>query len=377
MNLATKLAAKFEKVYISEESWESRVAERFRAVFPNEKIFKVDDHPYANHKGTLSSEEFDQSKKEIFLTHFKGSFFKRCPGAKKGLACCNYFVLNLGLQCDMNCSYCYLQSYLNTPVLTFYSNIEDAISEMREMAVEHPEKSYRVGTGETIDSLSLDPITLYSKDLMEFFYDFPQWKLEFKTKSDHVDQFLNFKHQSNIIVSWSINPEMIVSNEEHGTASLKKRLQAARKCVEKGFPIAFHIDPVIWSPDWKENYLGLVDEICEQFSPEQLPYISLGALRYQPEQKLMMRERFGYNSQVLRGEMHPGKDGKLRYDSQLRTQMFQTILDRFKSHSPLWKVFLCMETPENWLNTFSEVPHRIDEMNELFKPLPKIKSLNL
>jgi spore photoproduct lyase len=362
------LIEKFQHIYIDEQSRGSKVAQRFVSLFPEEKISFVSEMPRSEARGSLSSKEFDRSKKEIFITPFKGSFFKRCPGSKPGLACCNYFVLNLGLQCDMNCSYCYLQSFINTPVLTIYSNLDQALSELDEMGLKFSEQSMRIGTGETIDSLSLDELTLYSHELISFFKRYPNWRLEFKTKSDRVEQFLNTEHAGNVIVSWSVNPEFIVSSEEHSTASLAARLDAAEKCLARGFQIAFHIDPMVWHPEWRENYLGLVDEIVRRFEPSQIPYISLGALRFQPEQRHLMRERFGLKSYVTQAEVFTSPDGKMRYDADMRQEMFAHVIARFKEHDPLWKVFLCMETPESWISTYQAPPRRVAGLEELFDP---------
>lgn len=365
-----ELIKNIDTVYIDRISQNSSVAERFLNLFPPEKIQIIDGLPYPKHRGTMSAREFDASKREIHITKFLGQFFKQCPGFKPGLVCCNYFVLNLGLQCNMNCSYCYLQSYLNNPTMTIYSNIDDAIAQMRSLAVQHPNKKFRVGTGETIDSLSLDPLTLYSRSLIAFFAEYPCWELELKTKSDSVDQFLDTEHAGNVVVSWSVNPQHIISKEEHRTANLNSRLKAARKCIEKGFKVAFHLDPVIWHPDWEINYAELVTEITNQFLPNEVAHISLGALRFSPEQKPIMRERFGMNSYVTSSEMHMSKDGKLRYDGRLRSHMFEKILSWFKLSSPEWKVLLCMETPETWLKHLNTNPRHVAEVREYFNPLP-------
>jgi spore photoproduct lyase len=365
-----ELTGKFETVFIDERSRGSALAERFQTLFPSEKVKFVSEAPFAASKGELSAREFDRSKRNLFVTPFKGKFFKRCPGSQPGLACCNYFVLNWGLQCDMNCSYCYLQSFINTPVLTLYSNLDDALAELRGMSMSG--QKLRIGTGETVDSLSLDPLTQYSHRLIEFFRGYPNWTLEFKTKSAYVDHFLKIPHAGNVIVSWSINPEQIVQKEEHGTASLAQRLDAAEKCRDRGFQIAFHIDPMILHPEWEKNYGELVDEITRRFTPQQMPYMSVGALRYQPEQKAIMRERFGMDSYVTQAETFLGKDGKLRYDAALRQQMFQFVLSRFQSHSRDWKIFMCMETPETWLAAAGRSPYRTEGLAELFDPRPLI-----
>lgn len=366
-----ELKKQIAHVYIDEESVIDAVAQRFLQIFTPDKISIVEKLPLRADPGHLSAEEYDRSKKIIHIKKFKGRFFKQCPGAKPGLVCCNYFVLNLGLQCNMNCSYCYLQSYINTPAMTIYSNIDQALGELGLLAEAHPAKPYRVGTGETIDSLSLDPLTHYSRVLIEFFRRYPAWTLELKTKSAAVDQFLNLEHAGNIQVAWSINPQYVIDREEHGTANLSQRLNAAKKCLERSFKVAFHMDPMIWHPEWRANYLQLVQSITAQFKPHQVAHVSLGTLRFQPEQRHMMRERFGMNSLVTSAEMFRSRDGKMRYDQSLRREMFETVLAAFREHSREWKVALCMETPEAWATTMDGSPRKDQSLEELFRPLPK------
>ncbi|PIU00763.1 MAG: radical SAM protein [Bdellovibrionales bacterium CG10_big_fil_rev_8_21_14_0_10_45_34] len=360
----------FEEIWIAEESRETDVAKRFVSLYPN-KVRYCAEKPFDLEPTGLTKKEFDASKRKLWIHPFKGQFFKRCPGAKPNLSCCNYFVLNLGLQCNMNCSYCYLQSYINSPMTEIYSNIDQAIDEMRQMSAEYPEYSYRVGTGEIVDSLSLDPLTLYSRKLIEFFRTIPHWQLEFKTKSDKVDQFLDVEHAGNVIVSWSVNPQYIVQKEEHLTASLTDRLLAAQKCRVKGFKLAFHIDPMIWFEEWQKAYAELVAEITGRFTPADIMWITVGALRFQPEQRHIMRERFGFTSLVSQAEMYLSRDGKMRYDSNLRNEMFQFVFSEFKKADSNYKVTLCMESRESWVKTLSGSPSRNPELQSLFKPIPK------
>lgn len=362
-----KLIQKFDKVFIETRSWNSTLAERLRLLFPPDKIEMTSERPFSQTGSRLSKQEFDRSKRHLYVTEFQGQFFKRCPGSGPGLACCNYFVLNWGQQCDFNCSYCYLQSFLNSPVTTLYSNLDQALKELRQLGQSLKDHNLRVGTGEVVDSLSLDPLTGFSKVLIDFFRNYPKWTLEFKTKSDLVDEVLKCEPSKNVILSWSVNPDYIVKNEEHGTASLSERLQAARRCLDRGFAVAFHIDPVIYHPEWKTNYGDLIHQITSSFQAEEVPYLSVGALRFQPEQRHLMRERFGMQSLALRHEMFPGKDGKLRYDQELRQEMFQWIIEGFKAQDPRWKLFLCMETPETWIGSQQQNPFKNEPLKDLFE----------
>jgi len=354
------------EILIDAKVAESKLALRLQQQFKSSDWKIVHQAPEERGLGRLSSEQFDASKKTLFITDFKGRFFKRCPGARPGLTCCNYFVLNLGLQCNFNCSYCYLQSFINSPTMKMYSNIDQALSELEEMGQSLGQSALRIGTGEVIDSLSLDQISLFSVELIQFFRRFPKWRLEFKTKSADVDQFIYKPHAGNVIVSWSINPQAVIEREEFGTAHLVQRLEAAQKCRDRGFQISFHIDPMIWFPEWQAHYADLVDKITDMFAPKDIPYLSVGALRFQPEQRIMMKERFGAASWINRAEVFPSDDGKLRYDHHLRTQMFRFLTDRFKDQNRDWNIFMCMESPENWLETRAELPKSDEGLRELF-----------
>ena len=386
------LLQKFEKVFIDKSSLDSDVALRVFKLFPRHRI-QVCEGKGAGEPGPLppspSPSQMDRSKKQLFLTSFKGRFFKRCPGARPGLVCCNYFVLNLASHCEMDCSYCYLQSFVNFSSVVIYTNIEQAFKELDEIFLSMADQKLRVGTGEITDSLSLDDLTLYSRQLVRYFKKRPLWTLEFKTKSDNVKNFLSEGAKpladgakplaegarpltegaaGNVIISWSVNPEFVVTSEEHGTASLKQRLKAACQCRDKGWSVAFHIDPVIYHPGWRENYHSLVRQITSLFSPGEVSHISLGALRFQASQSALMHARFGMKSLVNQGEFFKSKDGKLRYDRGLRNQMFHFIKEAFKKHSREWRIFLCMEDRESWLQSQGGLPYKSPALGEMFHP---------
>lgn len=374
MELLKFLNQSFDQIFLAPDSIETAIGRRALEVFGARVEIRDPASDSADLEGRMTATQFAKSKRSLLIRRYPGQFFKRCPGAtqKKVLNCCNYYVLNLGQQCNFNCSYCYLQSYLNTPYLQIYSNLEDALVELDQMAEKHFDLPYRVGTGEVIDSLSLDPFTLYSQRLIQFFQKYPRWTLEFKTKSANVDQFLDCDHVGNIVVSWSLNPEAIVNHEEHGTASLTERLRAAEKCRDRGYQIAFHLDPLIAIPDWKDHYAKLVRAITSRFSPKDVSVVSVGTLRFQPRQRHMMRERFGMQSWVVQSEMFPSDSGKLRYDFSLRQAMYQFIREEFRAVDEKYRMFLCMETPETWIAQYDKTPMHQPELRELFRPLPQL-----
>lgn len=315
-----------------------------------------------------------RAKRSLLLAGHRGRFFKACPAgsAPGGTAnvCCNYFVINYASNCHMECSYCYLQAYLNFPYLVVYANASDLLMELDSVLSSNPDNFFRIGTGELADSLALDALTRYSVPLVEFFRNRRNAVLEFKTKSDCVENLLCLDHGGRTVVSWSMNPRFIQQQEEHKTATIDERFDAAAKCIAAGYPVAFHLDPLIHYPNWEADYHSLVQEIFERIPSPSVAWISLGALRMTPALKQIMRERFPGSFLPL-GELVPTEDGKLRYFKPLRVEMYQKITSWIRSITPKTPLYTCMEGSSVWRKLFdgpptvflTQIEHRFTQIN--------------
>ena len=71
---------------------------------------------------------------------------KDCPGAGAEV-CCNYFVVNYASNCHLECTYCFLQSYLNNPALMVFTNMDDLLGEVGTRLGQVP-GVFGIGTGE-------------------------------------------------------------------------------------------------------------------------------------------------------------------------------------------------------------------------------------
>ena len=308
---------------------------------------------------------FGAAKDLLLLSHFKGSFLKRCPGISPGMVCCNYYIINLMSNCIYDCSYCFLQEFLeDNPFLKAYVNVEEVLEELDAIFKLHPNKNFRVGTGEIADSLALDDILPYSDWLVPFFNTRENVVLELKTKSSCVENLL--KHDPrNVVVSWSINPPEIVEREEKFTASLEDRLTSAKLCQEKGFRIGFHFDPIILFHGWENAYRKTVDKLFQLLEPNAIAWISLGGFRYHTNLKRIVQGRHP-DTILFDGEFVPSRDGKYRYLRTLRNQAFETIRGYIKNYSRNIGVYLCMEPKEIWQDVTESLPRKDSELGKLF-----------
>ncbi|MDP3979968.1 MAG: hypothetical protein Q8Q33_00990, partial [Chlamydiota bacterium] len=109
-----------------------------------------------------------KGKETFVLAKNPGRYFKSCPGSG-GSLCCGYFILNTASNCNFDCTYCFLQGYLNTSPLIQYADTNAMFAELNGIFETHSDTPIRVGTGELSDSLSLDPITGLSTLLIPYF----------------------------------------------------------------------------------------------------------------------------------------------------------------------------------------------------------------
>ncbi len=282
----------------------------------------------------------------LVLAAQRGHFVKPCPGTKEHI-CCGYLNLNVASGCTMGCHYCILQSYLGQTHVTFFANTDQLWHELDRLLSRRQGRVVRIGTGELIDSLLYDDVVGLNAELVRYFADKKGALFELKTKSDRVDSLLGLDHGRRTVLSWSLNSEAMVAAHEPHAASLENRLKAARLAQEAGYRLGFHFDPLIWYEGWQQGYAQVVEQLLAFARPENIAWISLGALRYPAAMDELLRTRHPQCDLPL-GELLPGKDGKFRYFRALREQMFGFLYRRIREHAPEVPVYLCMESDVVW-----------------------------
>ncbi len=342
-----------EAIVVERGAEDTPMARRCRTLLPDVPFTVVDDR---REMTAAFGDDFAAAKRRLLLAPHRGSFLGHCPAGTRGLACCNYLVLNLAANCPMDCGYCFLQEYLadNAP-LTAYVNPEAALAELAQVLDRHTDRRFRIGTGELADSLALDPVTGLSADLVPFFAARPNALLELKTKTAAVDGLVTLDPKDRVVVSWSLTPPAAMAFAERGTASLPDRLAAARRVVGAGYKVGVHFDPLIEHAGWEEGYRDLVAAVADAVPVDRLAWVSMGALRFSPGLRTKVRSRFP-GTPLLAGEQVRGADGKWRDFQPLRVDMYRRVRGFVEAALPGVPLYLCMETPDVWQRVFGTPP---------------------
>ncbi len=274
-----------------------------------------------------------------------------CPVAGEKTRCCNLLTLDAVQQCGYGCSYCSIQSFYDEQKIFFHSDLKQRLKDLS--ASLDPDKIYHIGTGQSSDSLMFGNHAGLLDALLEFARDNPRVILELKTKSDNISYLADYPGTlpKNLVCTWSLNTQTIIEKEEHLTASLEKRLNAARRAADRGILVGFHIHPMIRYKGWREAYRALIQEVQEKFSPSEIVLVSLGTLTFiRPVLKRL--RSMGLKSRVLRIPLSEAS-GKLSYPMDIKQELFSFAYGCFRE---AWKhqvfFYLCMEPEELWNPVF-------------------------
>ncbi len=290
----------------------------------------------------------------LYLKNYKGRFLRFCPGTSQ-YRCCGYRIIHIGENCPLRCSYCILQAYFQDNVLKVWANQNDLWSEL-EYSFAGTDKRFRVGTGEFTDSLVLEALTGYSRDLVDFLGGYPNVCLELKSKVVNLDWIAAAKRPDRVLPAWSVNAPQIVKSEEQGVcATLEERLHAARTCAELGFRVCLHFDPIICFPGWQKGYAETIEMIFDYLRPENIAYMSLGSFRFMPELKEVIQDNFPASSYIY-NEFISGLDGKQRLLRPLRLEQFSFLVNKLRKKGMERQLYFCMESDAVWKDIFGYRP---------------------
>jgi spore photoproduct lyase len=309
---------------------------------------------------------YRDGKAEVELIPKKGEAMGRCATFNRKYICCSVQVLKSIHNCPFECSYCFLQNYLNDGITKVVNDEEGLIEEVKEKTRGESWRLFRIGTWELGDSLALEGKTGQAAQLIERFARLENAVLELKTKSASVDTLLNLHHRGSTVVSWSLNTEYVIETEEHGTSSLDERIEAMQKVVKAGYIIGLHFDPMILYPDWEEGYRKLVKQVFNAVTPDRVAWISMGSLRFNPEMKKKIENNYPEN-RLTCAEMVLGDDLKMRYVKPQRITMYKylySLLSEYVNAENL--LYLCMERWDVWERVFGYCPDSIGQLDYLF-----------
>ncbi len=147
----------------------------------------------------------------------------------------------------------------------------------------------------------------------------------------------------------------VFATSEHRTAPPLLRINAARRVLDAGYKVGFHLDPLIAYPGAEHDYLELLENVFDTVSAKNIAFFSIGGLRMTPGLRTAARRRFPADPMLL-GEEVLGEDGRYRTFTPLRLRLFSKLRERIARACADLPVYLCMETASVHCHVFGAAP---------------------
>lgn len=268
---------------------------------------------------------------------------------EEGNTCPNYWHFSPYGFCPYGCKYCYLAGTTGvrySPTVKIYVNLPEMIGQIDRLAAKlaKPTAFY---LGKLQDGLALDSLTAYSTVLVPFFARHAFARQVILTKSDCVDRLLDLDHGGHTILSWSLNPPEIIAQFEENVPALEARLEAMRRCAERGYPVRAVIMPIIPVPDWEALYAAFVERLLTSVPLQRLTF---GGICIYKGARHLMEAKLG-RANAISEHIAPhaeSGDGRARYSPSLRQEIYEHLIDCARHTSPRLELALCLEDLRVW-----------------------------
>ncbi len=173
-----------------------------------------------------------------------------------------------------------------------------------------------------------------------------------KTANTHYLADIISAHRSNIVVSFSLNPELVADlwegkwpdTGERITPYISQRLEAVKYAQELGFEVRVRVDPILTPDHWEDYYAAFVADIKARGI--NFRYWTLGTYREKNAQLDGWRERWGLPAMEWQpGDNELTQDGTHRHLPEARRiEIYKKVRDIIQHEFPRGRVSLCKET---------------------------------
>lgn len=301
-----------------------------------------------------SKKALEAHRFEVKIEELQSPVFKACPTTAPEWICCGLKVIDVVENCNLGCSYCILQDFYPDNKIRIANNLQERLA---QVALD-PQQRYRITTGEYSDSLMWGNAGNLLEELCRFAREHPNCLLEMKTKSTNITWLLKNRDQVplNFMVSWSLNPQVVIANEEAKTPTLMARLQAARALADEGIKIGWHFHPILYFAGYEQEYIQLGQRVQQAFDPKEIVAFSLGTLNFIKSQLQKIRRQVP-NSKILRTPLKNNGDNKWTYSDEIRITMYRSVLEGLGIWAKEIPCYLCMEPLPIWQKVFPSFAH--------------------
>ncbi len=278
--LSNSFLPDFSHIYVEEGAKDFPMAKDILKRLPNAEVIPVQDYKSVFNR---SGQDFQAQKKsmKLILALKKDGFLYKATDVVQDAGFQNFYYTTPMLNCLYNCRYCFLQGMYPSANLVVFVNDSDffdaARRELDSRAVK--DEPLLLSISYSTDLLAFENIVPWTRKWIDFCKTNPDLMLEIRTKSALFSAIDDVRPVDNIILAWTLSPNIIANAYEWDAPPLARRLKAVKEAIAKGWKVRLCLDPVIPIPDWEHVYAEFIQMISKEIPAEGIRDITVGTFR--------------------------------------------------------------------------------------------------
>ena len=338
---ALPLYPPFSHIYVEEELLGGEEVQAILKKFPKAKLIPIRHYKDLFNRRKQNRALQEKSRK-LILSRKEGQ--RIYPGAPvcQSFSESSFYYASLLMNCPFHCEYCYLQGMYPSANLVLFLNLEDYFSDCQRLIKE--KGSLYLCISYDTDLLALEELYPYVERFSRFLEEESGLRIEVRTKAGGESLFRRIRKmhlsedaKKRLIFAFTLSPEKIVSEAEHGTAGLTGRLKAVKMAMEEGFTLRLCFDPMLYHADWERLYSALLEKVFREIPMEKLYDVSVGSFRISESYLKIMTKSCGTSPYT--SFPYENTDGYYHYPKELLLKMEGFLEQRLLEKLPKEKIF--------------------------------------
>jgi spore photoproduct lyase len=247
------------------------------------KQFNKAEVIYINHykdvfNQTNANWRVQKANQKIILAKRNDNFYYKGSDITPSFGYQHFYYNTVALNCIYDCAYCYLQGLFGSANMVLFVNNEDFITATTQLLNQINQPVYFALSYDT-DLLAIENWLPYCEEWITAATLQPNLIIEIRTKSANINAIAHLKAIPNVVLAWTISPQVVIEAYESKTPPLLSRLKAIKKAQELGWRVRICIDPIIDIDNWVQVYSHTINQIAENVNLSTIDSISLGVFR--------------------------------------------------------------------------------------------------
>ena len=345
---ALPLYPPFSHIYIEEALLGGEEARTILRKFPKAKCIPIRHYKDLFNRRKQNRALQEKSRKLILAKKEGQRIYPGAPVCQSFSESAFYYT-SLLMNCPFHCEYCYLQGMYPSANLVLFLNVKDYFLDCQRLIQE--KGSLYLCISYDTDLLALEELYPFVERFARFSEKEPNLRIEVRTKAGGESLFrrllkmqLSEDAKKRLIFAFTLSPEKIVSEAEHGTAGLKGRLKAIKMAVEEGFTLRLCFDPMLYHADWERLYTKLLETVFREIPMEKLYDVSVGSFRISESYLKAMTKACGASPYT--SFPYENTDGYYHYPKELLLKMEGFLEQKLLEKLPKEKIFRWTEWKE-------------------------------